>query len=550
MLMDESVTYRRLRAPREHGQVLIEPAPSMLDEVVVGNTALRDGVPYDLQGRDLLQLATSARAELIDKAHRYTAQYRDVTLRRSAAERLFLAGHQPELFHPGVWFKNVALAHLADQQDAVAVNLLIDNDVCRSSTLRVPGGSVRSPVVELVPFDQQAAETPYEERTIHDAALFESFSRRAAEVIRPLMPETLLEDYWSRAVARSHENTNLGQSFAQARHQMEGECGLQTLEIPQSTVCQMEAFHWFTAHLLAQLPRFWDVYNSLLREYRREYHVRSHAHPVPNLSQRDGCLEAPFWIWSEADPRRRPMFACVRGDQMVISDRGKTEIVLDLTPDGSAEVAVAQLADLSRQGIKIRSRALVTTMFARLLLSDLFLHGIGGAKYDELTDRLIHRFFQLRPPEFLVVSATWRLPIDRTATTLGDQRQIEYLLRELTYHPEQYVDRRAVGDGRSAAELATESDESLDALIGRKEQWIRTAKTPENAHTRHLEISRVNTALQPWISPQRAELLAQRDTAAAAVRAEAILSARDYAFCLQRKETLSDLILEMQTHTA
>ena len=43
---------------------------------------------------------------------------------------------------------------------------------------------------------------------------------------------------------------------------------------------------------------------------------------------------------------------------------------------------------LNGQGIKLRSRALVTTLFARLLLSDLFMHGIG-AKYDELTDVLV-----------------------------------------------------------------------------------------------------------------------------------------------------------------
>ena len=45
------------------------------------------------------------------------------------------------------------------------------------------------------------------------------------------------------------------------------------------------------------------------------------------------------------------------------------------------------------EGIRLRPRALTTTMYLRLAMGDLFLHGIGGAKYDQLTDRIIEHFF-------------------------------------------------------------------------------------------------------------------------------------------------------------
>ena len=41
---------------------------------------------------------------------------------------------------------------------------------------------------------------------------------------------------------------------------------------------------------------------------------------------------------------------------------------------------------LPSRGIRLRTRALTTTLFARYVLGDLFVHGIGGAKYDELGD--------------------------------------------------------------------------------------------------------------------------------------------------------------------
>ena len=62
-------------------------------------------------------------------------------------------------------------------------------------------------------------------------------------------------------------------------------------------------------------------------------------------------------------------------------------------------------------GLKVRSRALTNTLFARLFLSDLFIHGIGGGKYDELTDDIIRRFYECEPPDFLVLSATRLLPL-------------------------------------------------------------------------------------------------------------------------------------------
>ena len=71
---------------------------------------------------------------------------------------------------------------------------------------------------------------------------------------------------------------------------------------------------------------------------------------------------------------------------------------------------------LEARGIEIRPRALITTMYARLFLSDLFIHGIGGAKYDELTDAIIRRFFGIEPPAYMTVTGTVRLPIPRPAT--------------------------------------------------------------------------------------------------------------------------------------
>jgi len=80
-----------------------------------------------------------------------------------------------------------------------------------------------------------------------------------------------------------------------------------------------------------------------------------------------------------------------------LTDRAGWQAELEL--NGFAQ----QFAKLATGPIAIRPRALVTTMFCRMVLSDIFIHGIGGAKYDQLTDSIAGQFFGAAPPEFMTI---------------------------------------------------------------------------------------------------------------------------------------------------
>ena len=529
-----SLKSRRLQAPRENRTALVEPPFSAVPDLVQANERLRESYDYDLQGRSLRALVADARRALVNEAGRYTREYRDVDFDASV-QRIFLAGHQPQIFHPGVWSKNFALSALARQHGAAAVNLIIDSDTIKDATLRVPGRSVERPHVTLVAMDRPSADIPYEDRRILDSHLFDSFATRVCEALCPLVCDPLVQSFWPLVQARAKQDNHLGLALAQGRHQLEGRWGATTLEIPQSRVCQLEAFHWFTAHLLAQLPRFWECYNQVLTQYRRANRIRSRSHPVPELATEDGYLEAPFWVWHEDDPRRRRLFVRQQGDLLIATDRADIRIELPLTPEGDAHRAVAVLAELPGRGIKLRSRALTTTLLARLILGDLFLHGIGGAKYDELTDQLFQRFFGLEPPGFLIVSATLQLPIDRRRVSDDDARRVDHFLRELTYHPERFVEESS---------SVAASEQQLDELIRSKQAWIAAQPTPENARQRCRAIRAANEAMQPWVAQKRRATLESHEHIVQALGAEAILSWREYGFCLYPEQNLRDFLLE------
>ena len=525
---------RRLRAPAGDRTVLVEPAFDKVGGTLRSNRELTRHVDLDLQGCSLSRLIGEGRRQLIEAARDYTRSYRSVPS-LPATDRVLMAGHQPVLFHPGVWFKNFALDRLSAQHDAVGINLVIDSDTLKSATIRVPGGTPKAPVVAEVAYDHPAGEIPHEERPLLDPGMFESFGERVAQQLAPLVPDPLIETFWSLAIERARVTNNLGASIAQARHQLEGELGLSTLELPQSQVCELPAFHWFTAHLLAHLPRFWSAYNDALRQYRRANRLRSTHHPVPELAVEGDWLEAPYWLWQRAAPRRRRLFVRQQGDKLTLSDRREIEIDLPLSPETSAERAVEGLAGLAERGIKLRSRALVTTLFARLLLSDLFLHGIGGAKYDELTDQLMLRFFGLEPPEIMVLSATLLLPLSRDEVAPADRTRLVQQLRELTFHPERFLVKSTTSEQSSAEEVAR--------LVAEKRRWITTQPTRETAQARCRVIRSINEALQPSVSELRAQSVRALAQMQETLRANQVLSWREYAFCLHPLSSLRDFML-------
>ncbi|MBN2581205.1 MAG: hypothetical protein JXB10_19645 [Pirellulales bacterium] len=533
---------RRLRIPEENGTMLVEPpfaqAPDLLAE---------HRPDFDIGGQSAAALRQTARAELLAAARRYTAAYRDVAFLPSGRSlKILLAGHQPQMFHPGVWLKNFALGRLAERHGAVGISLIIDSDVARPTALRTPGGTAENPEAAWIPFDRPDPAISYEERRLEDADLFASFAERVRQRLEPLVAHPLLTSYWPIVQERLRATGHWGAAVAQARHRLEAAWGLHTLEIPQSVVCDLPAFHFFLAFLLAELPRFLPVYNGAVTEYRRQRRIRSKAHPVPDLAVDGGWHEAPFWIWTADDPRRRRLFARQTAGKILISDRAKFEARL---PGNNPLAAAERLAELRRRGLRIRSRALITTLWARLFLGELFLHGIGGGNYDQVTDRIIERFFHVPPPAMMILSATLHLPVPEGGRTfLSGSSNLEETdknvcppgvllrttgqqLRELTYHPERFLDAPASPE--------------VESLVSEKRRRLAAPPTCENARAWCHAIRGINQQLQSHLEQVRRKLLLQQTTAEARAKAEKILRFREYAFCLYPEETLRPFLARL-----
>src|SRR3989442_12865445 len=93
-------------------------------------------------------------------------------------------------------------------------------------------------------------------------------------------------------------------------------------------------------------------------------------------------------------------------------------------------------------GLAIRPRALTLTAFTRLCLADLFVHGVGGGRYDRVTDAVIREYFGLEPPAYAVTTATMHLPLQ--GYDAGEERQaVRPRLPEIQPNPHRGVPRTA-----------------------------------------------------------------------------------------------------------
>jgi hypothetical protein len=518
--MEDAIDLGRLRAPREDGGILVEPDVDSLDVSSIsadGELQVSPAATSDC----LRNLAQDARREILDAALRYTRSYRDVTV-PNLESPLFVGGHQPELFHPGVWAKNFALADLAERFEGVAINLVIDSDVVKSTTVAVPEFDGKVARFRRIPFDAVLESVPHEIRDAADAATFRRFGDAVREAIGPMVNEPVISSLWPLAVERGAATRNLGLRLAQSRHQLEGKWGVNTLELPQSQVGSTRSFSRFALHLFKHAGEFRSVHNAALRNYRQRYRLRGRSHPVPELEARDGWIEVPFWAYSKQAPRRTRLFAKWLGDRVALTDFGSFSVEL---PDCSRcdDAAVDALLTVGLT-TAIRSRALATTLFARLFLADVFVHGIGGAKYDRLTDEIIRRYFGVRPQPYMVVTATLRLPIPHDSADAADLTRSQERLRELTFHPEVYLD-----GNQTAAE---------SQWVKNKWEWIRTQPTPSTSRRRCQEIRHANEMLQPSMAAVRERVLEERAEIESLLEVDRVLGSREFAFCLFPAEKL------------
>ncbi|MBI2914846.1 MAG: hypothetical protein HYY08_02860 [Firmicutes bacterium] len=602
------------RLPSDHREFLCHPAPGAIRQVLERNEREAAGWEFPVAGMRagelrrrtkirLLELARTSNARLFpedpdgDQPYRMGGAGGQGSMPGSVM-RVVLTGHQPVLCHPGVWVKNFLTEFLGAQLGAVPVNLVVDSDTAREVAAHVPvradGGlaRVKETLVQIPP------KVPYEGVPPPTIAELEEFARRVREHLRKLGedqedPRTRrFEQFLQCARNALPGSTNLSEFVTGARHRNEKASGAgEYLEIPVSRLSRTDEYMRFFAAVVIRARRFARVHNQALAEYRRERRHRSGANPFPDLKLEETAVELPFWSVTSSG-RRFPLFLETPGREAadlfeadeeprdadghasvgsrVSGNAGvpakdppsrETTPVAILKAGGETLVRVpldgSWIDHLGPVwvGLGVRPRALTLTMFARLFCGELFVHGVGGGKYDRVTDAIIARFFGIHPPGYVVASLGlhlegggglagwdeaegWRIHESR--------RRLEELrtaLRALRYNPERLARRiREPGDPLSRGQ-DTELAPEVEELVRRKEELVRrisTASSGKRPLTR--EIEAVNEELSRRLGHVGARLASELREAGARARDLEVLSHREYPFFFYAPQAVKGVV--------
>jgi hypothetical protein len=459
---------RRFRAPNANQEILADPAFDRFPAFVEQNRRLLDQSDVTIGKLSLQEFRRQARLEILGD---------------NSDRPLLITGHQPELFHPGVWVKNFAMHGLAKKINALPLHLIADHDTMKAATMMLPtwnewnAAAIR---LEKWAYDEFETEQPWEKRKIRKPEQWAEFVQKVNESGKQWGYEPLLT---SLPKVSTEQAATWSTRFTVLRQHVEYTWGCVNREVTVSAMSQSDSFQRFIQEIFENADRFRNTYNLAVMQYRTRYRLRSHSHPVPNLAEN----ELPFWVY-----------------------------------DGNQRHAASQ----NDFGRTLRPRALTLTLFARLCLGDLFIHGIGGGKYDEVTDTIIRNYFGIEPPAYQVMSATLHLPLPGFPATTNDLHRLHRQRRELDWEPDRQLE-----------------DPQASALKRRKQELIaERSGNPVERRQRYRELLMVKHDLRRFVEPTRRELEQKLNQISTEVSANAMLRRRDFAWVLYPEAVLKPFL--------
>lgn len=511
--MARPLTTTEFEIPQRSGEVLCIPPAAQFLAVARANAASLRGADAAIAGMPLGELRHRARSAVLAGAAAYAAAT-GLPPPGPDDDRLPLiaAGHQPFLFHPGIWSKHLLLDRFAGR--AHLLNIPVDCDAAEDVGADAPhldGGLsiVRETLVRVEP------DVPYEAVDAPTPPQWQAFLERVEAQLRTLPRHRVQEVFAAfRQQTADLAAPDIGTFLTLARARHEG--GRRYGEVPVSRVSGIPEFRRFVLHILRDAEAFAATYNAHLDAYRERFNVRTTAQPFPNLERDGPRVELPFWVIRGG--RRRPL----------IVERQGSRLRLWAGAEEAAVVGGEDPEDLA--GLALRPKALALTAFMRLCLVDLFIHGVGGGRYDRVTDAVIEEFFGVGPPRYAVVSATLHLPLSEFDPA-DERAAVARRLLEVQHNPER---------------LLEDPTPEHRQLIEAKWQWI--ARLDAGALTRRerreatQHIREINERLSAALSAERQALERRISGLLEVDEASTAATHRGYPFCYFPRRAVEELV--------
>jgi hypothetical protein len=503
--------------PSGHGEVLTEPVFASWAALARANASAAAAWDFEVCGVPAVELRARARAEAVAAAKEFSSRMGvPVSSPPRSPDLLVMTGHQPQLYHPGIWITDFLLQRLADETGGAAIDLVVDSDGFDLVEVHAP--CLRPELARCAQFlAVGGTDTCFACSPVPGERDLATFREAGAQMLATLPAPAIgrhFQLFCDAMDAVRADSSDLAEFITFARRRYEAPAGTDYLELPVTTESRTAAFSVFLADIVRDAPRFADAYNTELAAYRERTGTRSAAQPFPDLRVEEGMVELPFWHLR--DSGRSTLWARTGGVPALVCDG---EVLCELPSE--CEEAAGALASCA---VRPAPKALALTLYNRMFVADLFIHGTGGGRYDRVTDGVIRAFWGVEPPEFVVASMTMYLPLGARVVTAEEVDAVTQTINRLQHNPDQLLDEIEfddAGEHRRAQALADE-----------KSRLVGDIASPD-ADKKDIgrRIREVNAELSALMEPYEKTLREQRDRLMEMQQASEILTDRTYPFC-------------------
>ncbi|MCC6679518.1 MAG: hypothetical protein IT445_01325 [Phycisphaeraceae bacterium] len=293
-------------------------------------------------------------------------------------------GHQALLWHPGILAKLLAVKVAAERYGATPLHVVVDHDVHEALTLEQPRVEGDRLLVDTLRLGEQLPDAP---------TGFHPSMRLQLKSVRDQRTHDALAAVSGDSLARQ-----LTAALMALIEPVLGRINVMYVsDLPRD-----ERYRQLVDLMIAEARACAEAYNAAL--------AQTSLHDVSRLRLDDDKVELPLWACAWKQPRRR-----------VFASRG---LLFD-----------EHERPIDRQAALL-PKALLLSAVMRGMLSDLFVHGLGGEIYDQSTERWWRQWRgqSLRP--MAIVTADLRLYFDVPLADADDLAHAIWHRHHLQHNPE------------------------------------------------------------------------------------------------------------------
>jgi hypothetical protein len=473
-------TLQNMSIPEEKDTVFVSPEfsrwPSLLAE---NKLAVRD-----LSGRP------EVRRRLFQIARDYTQTITAEVCPDQAAENFIVTGHQPTWHHCGILAKDLTACHFAERVGGCSLHLVLDHDICDTAIVLPKCDADGFWDFDRIQIEPEQNQVPLEFRR----APHEAYVKTFVSAIADKCPEQLCNSIWSKwldpEAYKGYRIKSVADLITHFQSKLHTGLGLDMVYLPVSRLAQSDAFVDFAASLVLNAASFAACYNNAVT--RQIDDTRTNAQKTVRhlaVDESTGRTELPFWLFLP-DGTRASL-------HVLPEKRGKVGIYANSAPDW-------------------------------------FAHGVGGAVYEYVTDRIIENYFGIKSLRFGIATATITLPLPGgDGFARGNVPELRHRLQDAKHNPERHLEPSLL------------RTEPVKRLIMTKKELIRQTKSdclPAQARkSAWSSISEVNQRLLEYTKNMVGDLERRIQILKKNEPSNAVRDHREYFFGLFPVETLGNI---------